>query len=264
MISERIEGITLCNTRDLGGLPAADGRSIRRGRLVRSGALAFSSKKDIELLSNRLDVRHIVDLRTEVEREQKPNPAIPGAADHFLPVLSSAAMGITRGQKSPLEQIFTPNFDAVGYMRQTYTGIVSSPQGQQCYRSFFDLLLGCGDGAVLWHCTVGKDRTGIAAFCVEHALGVPREVIEEDYLATNVYNEQINARDRANILASVPEGLRQSSDQKVDALFEARMEYLQAAEDVMVSLHGSVEGYLEQALGLTADRKERLRAMYLA
>jgi protein-tyrosine phosphatase len=93
-MSVLLEFDTLNNIRDLGGARAGDGRTIRTGRLIRSGHLAAVSRRDRERLSGLVDT--VLDLRTSGERREQPDRDIPGAVSYHIPIMDELAPGVTR------------------------------------------------------------------------------------------------------------------------------------------------------------------------
>ena len=83
------------NARDLGGLPTMDGRTIRPGLLLRSGELAGITEPDAQALTE-YPLRTVVDFRTDLEREQKPDRVLPGVQYVHCPIVQQAAAGLTR------------------------------------------------------------------------------------------------------------------------------------------------------------------------
>ncbi len=111
------------------------------------------------------------------------------------------------------------------------------------------------DLPLLFHCAVGKDRTGFAAALVLAALDVPREAIFEDYLLTNQLLRRDSISPRSELLKRSPELFH--------VLLSAREDYLQASFDAIDELFGGVEGYLAEGLGLDAADVSRLRSNLL-
>lgn len=171
---ERIPLKKLINTRDLGGLTVRDGRTIRPKRLLRSGALFEAAPEDCEVLLRDYHLKVIIDFRTSAERAGSPDPELPGVENFHLPVYDS--VGFTREDGSDenlsgLAMRLTGHAaGGDGWMTGLYRGFVTD--GAPKYRQFFELLLKQREGAVLWHCTAGKDRAGTAAILLLRALGV--------------------------------------------------------------------------------------------
>ena len=221
----------LKNTRDLGGMRTRDGQTVRPGLFIRSGNLAGASPRDVEFLGTLVSA--VVDFRTDKERAEHPDPAIPGAAAVHLPA-------------------------AREYMRNTYRAFAESPAALKGYSAFVRLLCGEREGAVLWHCTAGKDRAGFAAVIAEEALGVDRAQIRADYLYTNTCLaediETLTERAQREFGMKSPE-----AEAALLAMFSADISYLDAVYERIGALWGGFDGYLRDALGMTEDMCEALR-----
>ena len=172
-----LEGLP--NTRDIGGIRAADGRYVKHARLLRSGALAGATERDLEVLLDDFDVRTVIDLRTEEERREKPDPedGLEGVRFDDAPVLNTSTLGVTRegGIKGALKMLRAVQDDPAQIMMDIYERMVLDEASQRGFASFFDDVLDTPDGAVLWHCTIGKDRAGLAAMLLLHVLGASHE-----------------------------------------------------------------------------------------
>lgn len=236
---------SLPNTRDLGGLAAADGKHVLPWLLLRSGALGFGSRDDIRRLRDQYDLRLVVDLRNDRERSEVPDPMnhIPLARYVHASILADETMGITQEAEARVkaaQQRAREAGDPVVFMELLYPHLLLDEIGMAGYRTFLQALLECTDGAALWHCYVGRDRCGMASALVEAALGVSREDMEADYLATNLY---------------APEELTMDGP--------ASLRSFRAAEAALDREFGGFVGYIKGALGFTdADIKE-LQARYL-
>lgn len=125
------------------------------------------------------------------------------------------------------------------------------PIGRTCYRALFDAILD-GDGAVLFHCSAGKDRTGFGAALILTALGVEWDVILRDYLSSNTL-----WRGDTVMAADIPPHVARG-------LLTVRAELLEAAFAEIAEAHGSFERYAGAKLGLTTARLARLRGMLIA
>jgi protein-tyrosine phosphatase len=110
------------------------------------------------------------------------------------------------------------------------------------------------------HCTAGKDRTGFASALLLLALGVPQETVFEDYLLTNYYRQNFFRF----VLRWIPlYSFFRTDPEDLLPLLEARRAYLQISFDEMVERYGSIDGYLEQALGLGAPMRSKLKTQFL-
>lgn len=257
-----LQGVT--NARDLGGMPAADGRRIKVHRLLRSGDLDTLTALDVRTLLDACELQHIVDLRTEAEiqRDRDPVLRMPGVSYVFTPALSQdEVMGAdVSDMKSDAHIVAEFAFDAQRYMREMYPKCLLGNAGQKAYRELFEGLLEADEGATLWHCTQGKDRTGIAAMLVEHSLGVSMRDIEQDYLATNLFMGGW-LRKFEGILSAL--GVAKLLDRDIAAYIYADIDNLRAGIDAVTKEYGSLDAYMEKALGVGDDEKNQMRAMYL-
>lgn len=256
----------LHNTRDLGGLPAADGRRIKPALLLRSGALHKATEEDLARLLADYHLEGVVDFRTELERDKEPDPRelMEGVVFYDLPALSGETMGITHGaglakDMKALEAVKAQPHEMV---KKMYPEILLGDAGRVAYRSLLNVLLESDGGAVLWHCTEGKDRAGLGAVVVERALGVPEPDVRADYLATNLF-----ARTRAegilDALAAKLPALR-GLDADIDSFFYAYADYYDAAMDAVAKRYGTFDAYLAEALDFGPEKQAALRAKYLA
>ena len=268
---QRIELKGLVNTRDLGGFETVDGRKIRPGRLIRSGELYDATSEDIKKLTQQYHLKTIVDFRTETERAGRPDPDIEGVRYIFNPILNEETMGITRekendkkdGLKELMKFISTPDFDVVRYMEDIYERIVSDAYSIEQYKKFFDILLCQNDGAVLWHCSAGKDRVGVGTALLLTALGVPEDVILEDYVKVNDYVRDKNERMIGGMLSGIEGPEKEILRPSLEGMFTVRKEYIQSVFKRIGEIYGSVEQCLETAIGLDNEKREQLKKMYL-
>ena len=254
---------TLNNTRDLGGMVTADGRTIRKGKLFRSGQLYYADVPDRQKLEKLLSL--VVDFRTERERNEKPDPAFEKVKNISMPVLDSLTPGITREEQSDnaVMRKFPGDPDnALKYMCGTYAGFVEKQTVAGLYGQFIRLLLKGQEKGILWHCTAGKDRAGFAAVIVEEILGVSRDVILAEHMATNMYLEE----EVKELYAAVHQRMGVSdpaADAALEVLFTVREEYLAVAYARAEELYGSFDMYIEKGLGITREEQSRLKDMYL-
>lgn len=257
-------GLTgVANARWVAGYPAAGGRKVRGERLLRTGALGGATAEDLERLI-QYQVKYVVDFRSGFERMNAPDPEIPGAVHLDIPLLeemngaasNAAAAG---GMADPAKAIF--QYAISGKLENYYLDMAMSKVTQQGLERFFAVLLDCRDGAVLWHCTAGKDRTGLAGYLLLYALGVAETDCMEDYLLSGLFlRDSIEAMDRM----AVKEGCTEAERAAVRSLAGVNRDYLQKALDCIRARCGSLDRYLEERIGLDAEKVRALRNGYLA
>ncbi len=231
------------NFRDLGGYAADSGRMVRWRRLFRSDHLAALTQDDIVELS-RHGLARVCDFRGEAERAPLLC-AMPGLAVYFLPIEPTVVQGmndmIDAGRQLTAK-------DTVRMMQHTYRAFVHD--NAVAYAEFFRLLLE-SDAPLVFLCTAGKDRTGFAAALILLALGVPRNVVMQDYLLTNEFYRMPNSASS------------QLPMEVLQVLWRVQEEFLDAALHAVDNDYGGVQAYLEKALGVGPREHERLGALYL-
>ncbi|MGN0203791.1 MAG: tyrosine-protein phosphatase [Coprococcus sp.] len=255
------------NVRDLGGFAMEDGRYIKEGKLIRSCELIRLTERDKDILLKDHHLHTIVDFRTELEKSQMPDPELQGVASFWIPVLDESMLGITKEAGADQDtvaqlsfQIKTGQLTTESFMKKLYRDIVLSEHAARAYHRFFEVLLNEKEGAVLWHCSAGKDRAGMAAMLVLTALGAPRELIIEDYLMVNIFLKENIEYNRQRIIEKTGDVYLADS---MMGLFSVERSYAEYAFSVMEERCGSAEGYLEQIIGVTQEDCRKLRRMYL-
>ena len=251
------------NIRDLGGIPAADGRKIAPGRLLRGDHLNWIDAEDAQKLGGI--VHHVVDLRRPSETARQPDVIIPRVFYHRVPILPderSKPAGQKRRAPGMLlvEQVQAMNLDVVRFQAARYRQAALNDGVMAQIRQVLAIILENETGAVLWHCTAGKDRTGMIAAVVLLALGVEMSVVLADYLASNAV--------LAERIKSIVDFSRQATDDpqmlaQIALLCQVQQVYFETAVAAVSEAYGSVDAYLTKALGLDEAARIRLRRHYL-
>ena len=261
-ISRKLEFDKLHNIRDLGGMRNKDGYAIKNHCFFRAGHLSELSENDKKKLKE--NVRTVIDFRTDREREEKPDIVLENISYIHNPIIDSLTAGVTREKDADKKMIATlaaKPTEAKKYMCQMYRGFVADSAVSQ-YSKFIRSLIEHRKGAVLWHCTAGKDRAGIASVIVEEILGIPREDIIADYMSTNKYLEQ----DIAFLTGFVKQQLGVESD-AVDAalhyLFGAEEEYIGAYYEAVEEKYGDFYTFIREGLGLSDTDIDEFKGKYL-
>jgi protein-tyrosine phosphatase len=262
------EGIE--NARELGGLLMQDGRSIRWGKLVRSGNLALATDKDVTILKDRFQLTDVFDFRFDAEVTGASDREMEGVRNTHLSTLPQALVdGFTAGRADTTqiqvsgfmerlaEYAFHPKAQEMG--RRLYPAIVSDPTSQQRYGAFLRGVLNA-EGGVLWHCSQGKDRCGWGAAFVLAALGASRETIVADFDLSNVsYADQVETLSKKVIEM----GGGEAELSFIRAMVGVSTENFENTLDLIDSQYGSLSAYLEKALGFTVQDQEKLCNKYL-
>lgn len=245
------------NFRDLGGLTGLEGRSIVPCRLLRSGELVRLSKADKDILTKKYQLRTIVDLRGERELRESPDDEITGTVYHNLDVIKAIHdAGADMGSFETIPDISTVDF----HMRSLYEQMIQNAEAVNKYRKLIDLLLLQKEGALLFHCFAGKDRTGLAAAIILTILGVTKEDIFLDYLKTNEQRKEENTI----LLEELKEkGYSAEKCKIAETALTVKAEYLEAVYLATEKQYGSFSGFISKALKVTKEEEQELINMYL-
>ena len=249
------------NCRDLGGYPAAGNRRVRPGALYRSDRLSTLTDDDLDELGSR-GIRTVVDLRAGPEIERDRSLLWPGVISHIsLPVGDTVD-----GDISMVEQIFEGRLRSVseGDMAELYLKMIGE-YGER-FAQLVAIAADVDHLPMLFHCTAGKDRSGIASALLLEALGVDRETVLDDYCLSNELRshqriEELTpefakigiAIDDVRAILSAPRGVMSAVLAELDHRFRLPSNGSRAT---------GVEGYL-LAHGLDPAALEMLRANLL-
>jgi protein-tyrosine phosphatase len=226
------------NFRDLGGLPAQDGGITRPGRLFRSDTVQELTQDDVDVLVHRLGLRVIIDLRGGAEVELEGRGLLAGSSVRHvnLPLDSKDERAIPDLNADTLVQHY------LGYL------LVSAGALAQTFR----ILADNGLPAVV-HCAAGKDRTGVTTALLLRAVGVPVEVVAQDYALSGPAIPQI--LDRLRRMPSYADRIDLLPADVHACHADTMAEFLSQVDQRF----GSVQGFLSSA-GVEPDVVARLRA----
>lgn len=236
------------NFRDLGGYETKDGHHVKWYEIYRSADMSKLTDADLAVLKDR-KITYDVDLRGHQEAKTAPDKINPGT-DYILCPAGSDNMdwvkSITKlkgNQGDSLMVVYYSNIDSLAAR----------------YKPFFDKLLGLPAGeSLVFHCTAGKDRTGIGAALLLYALGVPYKTIMSDYLASNYYRQAENAKMVGQMAKymHVDENVARS-------MASVKKEDLDATFNAIKKQYGSVDNYLKTQIGLNDEKIALLKSKYL-
>lgn len=231
------------NFRDLGGYLTASGRRVRRGQLFRSDGLDLLTTEDYATL-HALGIRLVCDLRSDLERSQKPTQW----PQHLLP--TTLVMDVNadmRAGNSGLNDMLRADpspSGALAMMMHIYRFVPDALTKH--LGKFFRAVTEDGHLPLILHCSAGKDRTGVLSAILLLALGVSRETVVADYMKTNEYRDVQKLEKKIfelmePILGGPP------PHETVEIMAGVQAAYLEAALDAIDSRHDSIESYLESA-----------------
>jgi protein tyrosine/serine phosphatase len=243
---------SIINFRDFGGCTTVDGLSIARGRLYRSGQLALINDAEQQRLQ-ALDLGLIVDLRTAHERRKSPSRLHQDYAGQRLENKAedngpAPHLAVTSAKMTAPE---VRAMLCAGYGKFLFT-----PHVTEVLRAYF-ARLGQLEGAVLLHCTAGKDRTGMAAALTLLLLGVHQDDVIADYMRSTSATEALRLSEGAQYIR---QRYGQSlSDEAFDAFMGVHPSYLESGLEALRARHGTIAKYLRDELGVDDSAREQIR-----
>ena len=225
------------NFRDLSYL------GLKEGMICRSDVLYHLSKEDKKFLKKEHNIRITIDLRRKEERLRLKDSFVFGVKHYALPLAADGEIKMIEllGMKLP---------DMLSFYKE-----IVGREKKQTWTKIFKLLLKNNNKGILYHCSSGKDRTGVLTAVILYALGFDKETIYKDYLLTNesplYYKEH------------VPETLSEEQKKTFLEYFEARKEYLDTSFDEINRVFGSIDNFLKENCSLDDDKIQKLKSKYL-
>ncbi|MFO7962654.1 MAG: tyrosine-protein phosphatase [Desulfobacterales bacterium] len=243
------------NFRDIGGYYTRDGRRVKWGKVFRSGRLSDLTERDLTYFSS-LDIQLICDFRRE--DEQMISPSRLADEDHVTVVNLPIGAGSSKSFLERIEKRQADPADMMELMNDIYLDFAENQADR--YAEMFRCLLETGEGACLIHCTAGKDRTGFGTALILYALGVDPDTIMQDYLLTRRYFPIESEMRLMALKYEIPQDVYLEVMRPV---FEVHPVYLQTAVRYIEEHYGSIEDYIENALGISRGMREDLMDRYL-
>jgi protein-tyrosine phosphatase len=245
------------NFRDLGGYRTADGRQVRWGRVFRSDALGTLTDADLTYLEH-LGVRLICDFRDDLETQRAPS-RVPDHPDLRIERFPIGAGGDTNNVSADRQDGLT-DLVLAGKLGEVsaemlgdfYVGMLESRS--EPLVSVLERVADPANHPLVFHCTAGKDRTGVLAAMLLSVLGVGRETILDDYELTDRYRTPHRLAEVGPRLAAKGVDL-----DKVRALFSAQRAVLARTLDTIDARYGSVPAFLTGEAGMEPATLDRLR-----
>ncbi len=236
------------NFRDLGGYISREGKTVKWGKVFRSGELSKLSESDSIRLDN-LRIKTIIDLRTGKEAQAAPT-GYTRANVRWIPVsigrLAEASRRVIDGR--------IRKGDAGVYMEDEYLQFVTDNSGQ--FAKILELFQDERNYPILISCSYGKDRTGFLAAMLLAALDIPRETIMEDYMTSN---QCIDTRHLVDLVSH----LSTDAQESVTVFLTANERLMDLAFLRIKKEYGSTDKYLSKGLRLTDKKRERLKDLLL-
>lgn len=226
------------NLRDLGGIKLSKNTSVKWGLLFRSDELTHLTDSDLLYLS-KIGVASIIDFRAQNEIKRAPDKT-PLTAKFSYPItISPGAVRTDKVEEDSDCSTFTLQ------MENMYRAFVSDTLCIRAFRIMFLVLQNYLSAPLIFHCSAGKDRTGIAAALILFSLGASEEVVYDDYLMSRF----LLADKYRMLIDKYP---------RTEPIFSVKRSYLKAAIDQIKLNYGSVDDFLVKALNVNITKMRQL------
>lgn len=240
ILAERVLPMTgAFNFRDLGGIKLRDNRKVKWGKLFRADELTNLTAEDIAYLGS-IPISSVIDFRAEGEIKRAPDK-LPLSTQFTYPLSITPGAMRTDGVQSRGVSSFS------NQMKHTNRLYVSDSACIRAYRIMFAIIQNNLSAPLVFHCSAGKDRTGMAAALILFALGASEEVVLEDYMLSKTHI--------ADKYTAMVERYPRTAP-----IFTVKKPYLLAGINQMKRDYGSVMNFLTQELRVDIPR---LRRIYL-
>ncbi|BAV05649.1 protein-tyrosine phosphatase [Filimonas lacunae] len=236
------------NFRDAGGYTTSNGKHVAWGKVFRSAEISKLTDADLQTFNSK-KIHSVIDFRGTKEAAAAPDRLPTGTPYLLCPAGSDSIPS--------MQQIAALIKSQSGFLTGMY-GAPSVKYYGERYKPLFQQLLTMPDtAALLYHCTGGRDRTGMATALFLYALDVPMQTIEADFTASNVYLKPMHDQMFAGMSKAM--GL---TPEQVKKEMELRPELLQSFFGALKDSYGSVENFMDKELGVGPKELAILKAKY--
>ena len=240
---------TIENIKSLEGIKTSDGKAIKKNSFFRSADLHNLNKEELDILKTKYNLKTVIDFRSDISFENKKDRLDESISLYHIRALEY--LNYTPYNKNiPLPP--------VEFFMDIYKRLAISEDGINTYKKFFKVILNSKEGSILYHCTSGKDRTGIATDLLLYVLGCSMETIYEEHLSVNVYQEKI-----FNDFIKTYKFKDDEDEIFYRTYYFAKKEYLDYFFKSIIDKFGSIDNYLFKGLDLSKNDIEYLKEKYL-
>ena len=247
--------LSINNFRDVSGYVNKDGKVMKKNRIFRGASLHNLTDEEAEYLEKELHIRYVFDYRDHKEAETKPDVVSKGT---YYERISALKVGNPRFEGFDFGELLSNNMSKenmqfmIEYLQDGY---MHMPFKNEAYQKLFECLLK-NDGNVYYHCSAGKDRTGVATFLIMIALGISEEEAIREYLLSNQY------------LESFVQGFYKEKQIPIeyrkycDVLLYVCEDNIQLTIEKIKERYSDYDSFLEAEYELTKEKREQLVSIY--
>lgn len=250
-----MKSLHINNFRDISGYCNCDGQMMKAHKIYRGAALNLISQEEASYLENDLGIRYIIDFRDEKESKMTPDYSFKQAVYQRISALQikkHASQGfdfgtMLQGQMTKEKYEFLLEYVKEGYQTMAFDN--------PAYHYLFGVMLK-NEGNIYFHCSAGKDRTGVAGFLIMIALGMSEEDAIKEYLLSNVFLRESNEA-LCNQL-QIPVELRK----ECEPLLYVQKEFIDLTIQSIKNKYDSYDEFLLKEYYLDKEKREKLKEIY--
>ena len=237
--------------RDLGGIKNKEGKTIKPNMIVRGKSLYKINRKEIEQI-RKYKLSKVIDLRTAVEADEKPNTIIDNIKYLHMPIFKEKTAGITH-EKEENKLKMLMNMVSI---ENLYKLMVTDEYSIGQLKNIIHEIINSDTYPVPFHCTAGKDRTGVVAMLLLNILDVDEKTIMSNYLEINKTHKP-----KANLFYALINILMWNKELAIKArsYYMVHESYLQTAIESIKEKYGTIDNYIKEALGVTDEMKQAFK-----
>lgn len=239
------------NFRTIGNIKNMDGRTLKEGKFYRSAHLNTLKKRSFSELE-RLGIRQVIDLRNSKEIARKPDYLPDNIGYKNYSAFEDKGDQLDQAKKLVLKGKVNSD-DANRRMLDFYKEyVIENPEIiRQIIMEILD-----SEHPVLYHCTAGKDRTGMISALILTILKFDKETIYNDYLLSNNYRKKL-VNKRLNLATSVHFLYPKMDIGVLEKLSWIESDYLDSAFNEINNKYGSTDVYIQKVLGISENKREQ-------
>jgi len=267
--SKKVQAVELNdvdNCRQLGGYKTIDGKTVKQNTLIRSGKLSKLEENGFNAF-DEMNITEVIDLRIPEEISHRPDPKFKNTHSYKINLADTAStfywysvLGVEANSSNYLDVVDTIAKTPLNLGDMYIEGIIDSEYGRKALKQVFDVFVNHEKGAILWHCTGGKDRTGIVAALLLSVLNVDRETVLNDYELTNdfVKGQRVGMK---IVSWFYPDD--NGEEERVATIAGVKREFMERTLNYIDEKYGGPVNFMIKNVGLTAEDVNILKTKYL-
>lgn len=240
------------NTRDLGGYMTTYNKAVKRNLLFRSDRFDKITNEDQKKLID-LGIKRVIDFRSQSEKEKSPNN-LPNEID-IIEIEINSDKKVSEDLNTLLKEDTKENNDKIkDFLIEANRNFIVELADN--FKIFLKFIIN-NKKPTCFHCSAGKDRTGFATFLIYTILGVPRDIILDDYLKSNNYISETIKTTKIKV-ADILDVPHEKADRLLPLLY-VDLSYINSAIEEAEKRYGTIENFIIKKIGITPNLQQKFR-----